>query len=200
MSNQVMPLVALAVSIVALALSLVATVAQRRRANMEIARALHIDLTSGVVADARKPLGELAFAVRSEWEADRVSPDLEKALRESSAEAADLRHHYFILLWCFERVWNGYKVIWADRRVVGVRPSREFADMLGWHVRNWSQDLPAIKMALETQLGEIHDGDSARAFAALGDAVLTNADIRKVRRRLGEMGLDPIGEPAWSAG
>lgn len=42
--------------------------------------------------------------------------------------------------------------------------------MLGWHVRNWSEDLPAIKQALETEAGKIHDGDSARALAELGDA------------------------------
>lgn len=72
--------------------------------------------------------------------------------------------------------------------------------MLGWHVRNWSADLPAIKRALETEVGKIYDGDSARALAALGDAVLTDADVRIVRSRLDEMSLEPVGEPEWWVG
>lgn len=74
MSGEALSEAALVVSIVAFGLSLAATVAQRRRANMEIARALHVDLTSGVVAEARRPLGELAFALRSDWEAGVTQP------------------------------------------------------------------------------------------------------------------------------
>ncbi|MFC5197923.1 hypothetical protein [Streptomyces kaempferi] len=165
---------------------------------MEIARALHVDLTSGVVAEARRPLGELAFAVRSDWEAEGDA-NPEQVLRLSGVEVAELRHQYFVLLWCFERIWHGYQVITRDR-VLGRRAGKEFASMLGWHVRNWSRDLPAIKQALETKVGKIHDGDSARAFAELGDAVLTDADIRMMRSSLGEMSLQLIGEPAWWIG
>ncbi|MFF1416769.1 hypothetical protein [Streptomyces sp. NPDC058280] len=165
---------------------------------MEIARALHVDLTSGVVAEARRPLGELAFALRSDWEAEGdTNPG--RVVRRSGVQAAELRHHYFVLLWCFERIWHGYRVITRDS-VLGLGAGKEFASMLGWHVRNWSQDLPAIKQALETELGKIHDGDSAQALAELGDAVLTDADIRMMRSRLGEMGLRPVGEPAWWVG
>ncbi|MGW6648871.1 hypothetical protein AMK23_19595 [Streptomyces sp. CB02130] len=164
---------------------------------MEIARALHIDLTSGVVADARRPLGELAFALRSGRESEEAR-DPGQVLRQCGIEAEELRHHYFALLWCFERVWHGYRVISSDR-LVGLGVGNEFAGMLGWPVRNWSADLPAIKQALETEVGKIHDRDSARALASLGDAVLTEEEIRSLRRKLAELRLEPVGNPAWRA-
>lgn len=114
-------------------------------------------------------------------------------------DAAELRHHYFVLLWCFERIWHGYQVVSRDR-VLGLGAGKEFASMLGWHVRNWSEDLPAIKQALETEVGEIHDGHAVRALAALGDAVFTEADIRMIRSRLGQRSLQPVGNPAWGLG
>ncbi|WP_405779865.1 hypothetical protein [Streptomyces sp. NBC_00859] len=198
MSGEALSEAALVVSIVAFGLSLAATVAQRRRANMEIARALHVDLTSGVVAEARRPLGELAFALRSDWEAGGdAAPG--QVLRRNGVDAAELRHHYFVLLWCFERIWHGYQVVSRDR-VLGLGAGKEFASMLGWHVRNWSEDLPAIKQALETEVGEIHDGHAVRALAALGDAVFTEADIRMIRSRLGQRSLQPVGNPAWGVG
>ncbi|MFD6821468.1 hypothetical protein ACFWC5_13975 [Streptomyces sp. NPDC060085] len=164
---------------------------------MEIARALHVDLTSGVVADARRPLGELAFALRNGQQAEGAQ-DWGQVLRRRGIEAEELRHHYFVLLWCFERVWHGYRVISSDR-LIGLGVGNEFAKMLGWHVRNWSVDLPAIKKALEAEVGEIHDDDSAHALASLGDAVLTDEDIRSMRRKLAELGLGPVGDPAWWA-
>lgn len=160
---------------------------------MEIARTLHADLTSGVVAEARRPLGELAFAL-GQQEGGQVN--LEETIRATGLEAEEIRHHYFVLLWCFERIWAGYQVISVDR-LLGQRPRNEFASLIEWHVRNWSGDLPAVKSALGAKLGEVHDSDSAEAFGKLGDAILSPESTREIRDHLIGRALTPVGRPKW---
>jgi hypothetical protein len=194
--QELLSVPALVISAGAFTLSLAATVAQRRRANMEIASNLHIDLTSGLVEGARRPLGEIAFGVLEAWKEDPDRRDFGAIVSNHEARPEDIRHQYFVLLWCFERVWHGYRVI-RDDRILGNRAAEDFAQMIAWHVRTWAWSLPAVKSALEPHLGKFHDGDSVKALAELTDSVLKPDDHAFLIQRLRGMGLDPIGNPEW---
>ena len=175
-----MAVVALVVSALAFVLSVVVAAVQRRRANMEIARSLHVDLTSGVVAESRRPLGEVAFAARERSDAGATASEVGTALH-GTVDLEEVRHHYFVLLWCFERVWHGREVVTADT-VFGRGQGEAFDDMFRWHVHNWSRDLPVIKCLLDaSDLGRVRDGDSAAAFADLGRGVLDDAARRTAK-------------------
>jgi hypothetical protein len=82
---------------------------QRRRGDFDLARALHVELTTGDVMDARDRLS--TFHQRG----NLTQPDLDRLLRD-----------YFTLLLCFERIeagryllagrwWNSGALRYLDR-------------------------------------------------------------------------------------
>lgn len=116
--------VALAAAAIALACLLAIVLlgyrGQRVRTDLELARSLHADLTSGDVAAARVVLS-----------------------RHDTAENADLRAAYFTLLWCFERIHVGRSTIGRTTKAV-----RFLDESIAWHVREWLAAFPAIEERL----------------------------------------------------
>jgi hypothetical protein len=122
------PVLALVVSSGALALSWAAFKVQRRRTNMELARSLHFDLTSGEVAKARESLGTMT---RDRKVMASAHPEKRKA------RFASARTDYFTLLWCFERIWAGRETIIADEGHRATRPACSYLNnLIRCHVRN----------------------------------------------------------------
>jgi hypothetical protein len=190
--NNVISGLALAVAIASLLLAWAAFKLQRRRTNMELARSLHHDLTSGEVAKARETLGSIT---RDQSVAPRE--DLERR----RAWFVGARTDYFTLLWCFERIWAGREtIIDDDRRGVRSRPCRYLDQLVGWHVRNWAFDLPEIKRVLINELSEmpeqkdgVRDEDSSRAFGKLTRALLDYETEKRLADFLRERGLQHAG-------
>lgn len=115
---------------------------ERRRSDLELARSLHSELTVGI-ADARDQLGS---AVRSS----------ESAFDQSDPE---LRHAYFRMLWCFERLWAGWQIMGDDGRVF-------LKGLAVWHVDQWVRDLPSQRGRLRIS----DDRDSRKGLDSLAAA------------------------------
>jgi len=186
---------AVAVAFASLLLSLAAFKVQQRRTNMELARSLHHDLTSGEVAKARESLGTITR--------DTTVAPSDRAERRTWYVRA--RTDYFTLLWCFERIWAGRKAIIADYRTgAASRPCRYLDNLIGWHVRNWAFDLPVIRQILNNELGSepaedddgVLDRDSSMAFRKLSAEVLCEEDRKKLMWFLKEHGLNAVGVDA----
>ncbi|TVT60128.1 hypothetical protein FNH05_04975 [Amycolatopsis rhizosphaerae] len=96
------------------------------------------------IADARDRLGSL---VRN---------------NESAFGGSDpaVRHDYFRLLWCFERIWSGWQVMGDDGR-------KFLSHLIDWHVDEWSFALPEARR----RLGMINDDDSRKGIDKLVDAM-----------------------------
>lgn len=92
---------------------------QHRRDDFELARALHADLTTGPVAEARDLLGTVTFT--------KTTPP--------GHNASDVRRAYFTLLWCFERIEVGQRSM-ANQHPRKLNPAVDFLDkLIDWHVR-----------------------------------------------------------------
>lgn len=127
---------------------------QRRAGHMEVARSLHVDLTTGEVARARELLGTLRYG----------TPQAKGAIDPASALTG-----YFAILWCFERIQAG-RVSLMDRTLWGGRPAavRFLDDLVHWHVVEWQSGLPLVRATLEQLTGSpIDDAQSGAAFARL---------------------------------
>jgi hypothetical protein len=181
---------ALAISLGSLALSWAAFKAQRRRTNMELARSLHFDLTSGEVAQARESLGTLTRDSRS-----LRFDDPEQRM----AWLVDARTDYFTLLWCFERIWAGRVTLIADEGHRGAGRARGYLeDLIRWHVRNWAMDLPVIKQVLADELNSsMQDQDSSKAFGRLSEVLLKPEEKAQLLGILSDRGLEPTGYEEW---
>lgn len=153
MIRNVVTVISILLSAGALGLSIHVARRQRTRDAFELARALHTDLTTGVVAEARSVLGGLTRG------RDLRTP-------EETARAMDA---YFTLLWCFERINAGRKSLktWGSPAA-----QRFLLESIDWHVRGWDADLPIIRNVLKTQTGQdVHDNDSVVALQNLVRAV-----------------------------
>ncbi|MEZ0108467.1 hypothetical protein ABH920_002468 [Catenulispora sp. EB89] len=129
---------------------------QHRREDFELARALHTDLTTGLVADARALLGTVTFT-------DAASP---------GHDVGDVRRAYFTLLWSFERIEGGRSSMTDRHRRPKDKPDAvDFLDkLINWHVRFWNSDsgFPKIRDWLADELGDpVSDKDSVAAFERL---------------------------------
>jgi hypothetical protein len=137
------------ISLLALMTAMAVFWAQRRHAHFELACLLHRDLTTGEVAEARDKLGTLLH------DPVRFTPD----------DLPEVRTAYFTLLWCFERIYLGRRVMVAGR-VPSKRPLRLLDDLVTYQVRYWDENLPAIKQAIET-LGDVKDEREREALIKL---------------------------------
>jgi len=139
----------------------------------ELARALHADLTTGAVAEARERLGGLI----------RDEPARPPGLGDVDPEgnhARMLRADWFVLLWCFERIRAG-------RRVLAIAEGHDLdqptpgdtggaLELLDDSVRAQlsflNRDATAIRERLEGLLVEpVEDDESEQAFIALVESV-----------------------------
>lgn len=60
---------------------------------------------------------------------------------------------YYVLLWCFERILTGRRVLSRSRKWNPSLPAVQFLDALvKWHVETWDEDLPAIRRRLSSDL------------------------------------------------
>lgn len=144
------------VALIALVVSVAAFFVQRTYGDLELARALHADLTTGEVARAREDLGTLVLDPR----------------RISDGDLPRVRTSYFTLLWCFERINAGRSTIAAHGRH-GRRPLRFLASLIRWPVEYWSEHLTQAREELERRLGgTLDDTQSHQAFEDLKRAVL----------------------------
>jgi hypothetical protein len=113
---------------------------QSRQAAFELARTLHMDLTTGDVVRARV---NLITYLRHPG--------------ESSEELAqEALRSYYVLLWCFERILTGRRVLNRSRKWNPSLPAVKFLNALvQWHVETWREDLPAIRRRLRSDLGAL---------------------------------------------
>ena len=190
--QNIVPTLALVISLGSFALSWAAFKVQRRRTNMELARSLHFDLTSGEVAKARESLGTLTRDRRALRFTD---PEQRKAWLVGA------RTDYFTLLWCFERIWAGRVTLIADEGQRTAGPARRYLDdLIRWHVRNWALDLPVIKQVLTDELNSpVQDHDSSKAFGRLSEALLNPEEKAMLVVSLSGQGLKPAGYEEWQA-
>ncbi|MER5638002.1 hypothetical protein ABT095_13710 [Kitasatospora sp. NPDC002227] len=131
---------------------------QTRQVDFELARTLHLDLTSGEVALARDLLTTFRTGQRP------YGPEVLAA--------------YFTLLWCFERILQGRRSMIRSpfdrlRRSAAVR----FLDeALAMHLASWERNLPEIRQRLDAALAdeygdELRDRGLTVKFEALTRAV-----------------------------
>jgi len=144
-------------AVVAVAAVLVAVVVYlggSQRSDFEIARTLHLDLTSGEVARARDLLGVLMHGT---------------AAQISRLDKSDARTAYFTLLWCFERILNGRRALVQGKLLRRRSRAVRFLDeALAWHLDYWAVGVDLIRAPLTAILGEeVDDKDSRLALAAL---------------------------------
>jgi hypothetical protein len=128
---------------------------QHRREDFELARALHADLTTGLVAQARNLLGSVAFVKAG-----------------AGTDADEVRGAYFTLLWCFERIEGGRRAL-THRRPPN--PAVVFLDdMIRWHVEFWTEGFEDVRRWIAEQPGgPVRDDSSRTAFDRLSAAFLT---------------------------
>lgn len=171
MSNLIASL-SLCVSIISALIALAAYRVQRRGKNMEVARLLHADLTSGEVAEAREILGTIIYDPR------RITSTGEESLQARYVKA---RTAYFTLQWCFERIQAGRNMIIAD----GDNMTCRYLDqIIEWHVFEWAKGLPIVKDAIEKVLGGLDDPESQKSFSMLCKDVLSATQRAEVQALL----------------
>lgn len=134
---------------------------QSRQSAFELARSLHMDLTTGEVVRARVNL--IAY-LRSPGEPS------DELVQEALGS-------YYVLLWCFERILAGRRVLNRSRRWNPSLPAVQFLDVLvQWHLGEWGKDLPVIRRRLsndlETRGVQFPDRNSWSSFENLYAEVL----------------------------
>ncbi|WP_346619645.1 hypothetical protein [Blastococcus montanus] len=141
-------------AVLALGVAAIVYWGQRYQSHMEIARLLHLDLTSGEVAMARELLGTLRYG--------------NEAARAQIDPAASLTA-YFTLLWCFERIRAGRVCLLSGLGRLGrPRAVRYLDDLLQWHLVEWQAGLPIVRQRIGERIGSpVDDGQSALAFERL---------------------------------
>ncbi|MDY0815468.1 hypothetical protein [Kitasatospora purpeofusca] len=142
---------------------------QTRQVDFELARTLHLDLTSGEVALARYVL--VSFR------------------RGQHPYGPEVLAAYFTMLWCFERVLQGRRSMIRSPldRVRRSSPVRFLDEALAMHVASWERNLPEIRRRLNEALAEAH-GDELR------DRGLT-AKFEALARALRSAGVMPPPVP-----
>ncbi|WBC14209.1 hypothetical protein O7600_24360 [Micromonospora sp. WMMA1998] len=141
----------------ALTLSVYVARRQRRREGFELARALHAELTTGTVFEARSILGGLQRGKTL------ATPD-------AATQAMDA---YFTLLWCFERIDAGWQTLaaWGS-----VDAQRFLVNSIRWHVNEWESALPEIRDAIQASARrKLDDAHSQEALARVADVVRMRA-------------------------
>ncbi|MFF4402300.1 hypothetical protein [Streptomyces sp. NPDC001480] len=144
-------------ALAAVVVALVAFRSEHRRANFEIARVLHHDLTTGEVAAARKLVGSLHYG--------------DFGSQPATADWGDSLTAYFTLLWCFERIEAGRGALWRK----GVRNGRRGDDAVGyldelvaWHVAEYACGFAIARRKLaDASAAEVSDDKSAAGFHRL---------------------------------
>jgi hypothetical protein len=152
---------------------------QTRQVNFDMARALHVELTTGDVVAARGDLfrfklGELSYS-------------------------QEIIRSYFILLWCFERLWEGRRALQRKAGSPSARRSaavRFLDDAIHWHVHVWAESIPVIRSKINEALlasneQSIDDGDSLDALFLLAEALHAAGIIVTEHPK-------PVGKPASS--
>lgn len=129
---------------------------QHRREDFELALALHADLTTGPVAEARDLLGTVTST-------DAAPP---------GHDVGDVRRAYFTLLWSFERIDGGRSsMAKRHRRSKDKADAVDFLDkLIAWHVRFWNSDsgFKKVRDWLAGELGHaVDDKESVAAFERL---------------------------------
>ncbi|MEU9915279.1 hypothetical protein [Streptomyces sp. NPDC051001] len=60
---------------------------------------------------------------------------------------------FYALLWCFERILSGRRVLNRSRNWNPSLPAVQFLDALvQWHLETWGEDLPVIRRRLHSDL------------------------------------------------
>ncbi|MGC4878374.1 hypothetical protein ACLQ26_19215 [Micromonospora sp. DT43] len=149
MVTELAAVTSVAISLVALGVSLIVQREQRRYQDFELARSLHHDVSTGEVAQARHLLGTLV----------RSSEPIDGTAKREALQA------YFTLLWCFERIYVGHQTMGPGR------PQRFLAEAVRWHVLEWDREIGAAKRKLEDQPGEIDDVHSREGLRKLGESL-----------------------------
>jgi hypothetical protein len=138
------------VAVGAVGYTMVQTRFQYRREDFELARALHADLTTGAVADARNTL-----AIVSESKRGYVR----------KIDINRITDAYFTLLWCFERVYSGRQSM-ANRRARGRGTPDAVAfldELVAWHVARWWEALADAQREIRVRTRNAIDDRLVRA-------------------------------------
>ena len=142
------------IPVAAVLVAVIVFLAGSRRSDFEIARTLHLDLTSGEVARARDLLGVLMHGTRAQI---------------SCLDKTDVRSAYLTLLWCFERILNGRRALVQGKLLRRRSRAVQFLDeALAWHLDYWAVAVDLVRPPLTALLGqEVDDKDSRSALSAL---------------------------------
>ena len=141
-------------AVAAVLVAVMVYVGQSRRTDFEIARTLHLDLTSRQVARARELLGTLRYGSTGEI---------------SVLDPKETLTAYFTLLWCFKRFLYGRRAL-SKGKLLRRRTSavRFLDDALAWHLVEWKVGAGVAKARLTSLLGhDVDDDDSRQALTAL---------------------------------
>lgn len=145
----------------------------------ELARTLHMDLTSGATAKARDVLEHF----RSSTRYHEPGPD---GLPNASG-TQEVLEAYFALLWCFERILIGRRTLRRQRSWNDTGPAVAFLDdLLAWHLKSWAERWPAVRVALKAhgRVPDLRDHDSLGSFCDLVEEVTGPNDHTTLLRTL----------------
>ncbi|MET8507582.1 hypothetical protein ABZV60_23455 [Streptomyces sp. NPDC004787] len=155
----------------------------------ELARTLHTDLTTGTTAQARDVLEHFRSGTRyQESSSDDLPP---------TAETQKVLEAYFTLLWCFERILVGRRVLVFQARRNQTGSAVAFLDrLLAWHLVLWADRWPGMRTALKApgRVPDLRDHHSLRSFCDLVEEMTgTRAHTALLRARIEEEEEQGIG-------
>lgn len=145
----------------------------------ELARTLHVDLTTGATAQARDVLEHF----RSDTRYHEVGPD---GLPRTTG-TQEVLEAYFALLWCFERILIGRRTLSRQHYWNDTGRAVAFLDeLLAWHLKGWAERWPTLRVALKapSRVPDLRDHDSLGSFCDLVEEVTGPNEHTAVLRAL----------------
>lgn len=162
----------------------------------ELARSVHVDLTTGEVADARDRLGTLGRQRKDFWKYSTVPVpggdqlrrilDDERLYCPPGAESAEermsgIRRDWFNILWCFQRIHAAHTLLAQapDDAAYGMETPSEFlARLVRSQVRFLNEEFSQTRTALEEYFNQpVDDLDSSEALRLLVEELVPDVEV-----------------------
>ncbi|MFF3389443.1 hypothetical protein ACFYW1_00620 [Streptomyces sp. NPDC002669] len=145
----------------------------RLTARLEIVRSLHAELISDSAAKDRHTLGSL------HWQNREINPD--------GAERGEVMSAYFAMLWRFERLHAGRKVLLEEGNGSRDVALKMLDEQVYTHVAEYVCTFPVIKDKLVESNGDdpVFDGAYLKTFDQLRRSLVDSFDDPEKKARLG---------------